>query len=160
VRILARPSCIALLALLAASPGHALSFTVSGGWSLTVGTSDLAGPAGSGLEPQYQSAANAVLVDISGALLDTEPWTVTIHRVDVSWDGSLSLSMARTSEGLGAGSISGGLTLQPLTLTAQTLFQGTGNRSSIQLQLELDGVSVSIGSRILAAQVVFTLLDT
>jgi hypothetical protein len=68
--------------------------------------------------------------------------------------------MARTSEGLGAGSISGGLTFQPLTLTAQTLFQGTGNRSSIQLQLELDGVSVSIGSRILAAQVVFTLLDT
>jgi hypothetical protein len=160
VRASARACWVALLLLLAAANARALTFTVTGGWSLSVGLGDLAGPAGSDLVSLHTSAANAVVVDVAGALLDTQPWTVTIHRADVLWDPSLSLSMARTSGGLGSGSIIGGLTFQTVGAVAQTLFQGTGDRSSIQVQLRLEGASVTIGSRILTTQIVLTLLDT
>jgi hypothetical protein len=160
VRARARACCSALLLLLAAADARALTFSVTGGWSLSLGLPNLAGPAGSDLVALHTSAANAVVVEIAEALLDTEPWTVTIHRTDVLWDPSLSLSMARTSAGLGSGTITGGLTFQIVGTVAQTLFQGTGNRSSIQVQMRLDGVSVTIGSRILTTQVVLTLLDT
>jgi hypothetical protein len=161
VRTRAPARCIALLVLLLVAAGAgALAIDVAGGWSLSLGLPDLAGPAGSDFLPEYTSAANAMVVDVSGALLDTEPWTVTIHRADMAWDSSLSLSAKRTSDGVGAGSITGGLAFQTVTLVAQTLSQGTGNRSSIQLQLKLAGVSVTMGSRILDTQVVLTLLDT
>lgn len=157
----ARGGCLVVsLALLCATAAPALTFTVTGGWSLSVGLSDLAATAGSDFVSEYTSAANAVVIDVSGALLDTDPWTVTIQRTDVSWDGSLTLSMARTSGGLGSGSISGGTSFQVVALTAQTFFVGTGDRSSIQIQLKLAGMSVTIGSGLQATQVTLTLLDT
>jgi hypothetical protein len=151
---------LALVGLLAAAGGHALAFTVTGGWTLPVGSAQLAGQAGSDFIPEQSSAANAVVIDVTGALLDTEPWFITVHRTDVLWDPTLTLSTRRTSEGVGGGTISGGSAYQTITLVAQSFFQGTGNRSSIQVQLRLGGISVTIGARALFTQVVLTLLDS
>jgi len=148
------------IALLAALPAGALFFSVAGGWTLPVGAGELAGAAGSDFAAEQTSAANAVVVDVTGALLDTEPWTVAVHRVDSSWDGALTLSAARTTSGIGGGTISGGLAFQTVGLAAQNLFHGTGNRSAIQVAFRLSGLTVTMGSRIFSTQVVLTLLDT
>jgi hypothetical protein len=137
----------------------ALDFTVTGGWSLSIGGADLQGGPGSDLTDTYLSAANAVVIDITNAVDQFEQWYVDIHRVDVNWDSGLSLSALRTSDGSGLGTIAGGLAVQPVTTAAAEFFQGTGDRSAIQVQLVLSGVSVTLGRDGFSTQIVYTLRD-
>ena len=137
----------------------ALDFSVTGGWDLTIDATDMTGGAGSDIASDYVSAANAVLMDITGTIVVAEPWYITVNKSDVEWDGSLHLSMQRSSDGTGTGTISGGTAWLELTATAQSFFQGTEDRASIQIQLMLSGVSVTLGSKVYTTQVVLTLLD-
>ena len=151
--------CFVTLFAAAALKAAALTFSVTGGWNLTIDGTDLAGPAGSDLNPTYTSVANAVVMDVTEAVDQFEAWYIDINKTDVSWDGSLTISAIRTTDGTGLGTISGGTALLEITDTAQRFFQGTGNRSSIQMQLQLDGVSVTLGNATFTVDIVYTLLD-
>ena len=137
----------------------ALDFVVTGGWLFTIDGTDLSGTAGSDLNPTYTSNADAVVIDITGAVDQNDPWRVDINKTDITWDNSLTLRIIRTSDGTGLGTISGGSPLFEVTDTAQPFFTGTGDRSSIQIQLQVDGVSVTLDAQVLSLQVVYTLLQ-
>jgi hypothetical protein len=143
----------------AAVPAAALSFTVSGGWSLTLDGADLSGTAGSDLVSSHASASNAVVIDIADAVDQFEVWYIDIHKVEGTWDASLILSAIRTTDGTGLGTISGGTALREITDTETRFFEGTGNRGAIHIQLTLDGISVILGSITHSLQIVYTLLE-
>lgn len=153
-----RAICVSLL-LAAAVSAAALSFEVSGGWPLTLNASSLAGTAGSDFISTHTSASNAVIIDIADAVDQFEIWYIDIHKVEGTWDDSLAISAIRTTDGTGLGTIAGGTVLTEITDTTTRFFEGAGNRSSIHIQLVLDGASVTLGAGGYSLQVVFTLLD-
>ncbi len=150
---------IVCLLFTAAIPAAALSFTVVGGWSLEINETNLSGTAGSDFTATSTSVANAAVVNVADAVDQFEAWYIDINKTDVAWDSSLTLSSIRTSDGIGLGTISGGTVLLEITDTAQRFFQGTGNRSSIQTQFQVDGLSVTLGVQALSVTIVYTLLD-
>jgi len=118
----------------------AISMSVSGGWTRTIGAFDLQGGAGTDLNSTYESAADAVLVSVT----DTSAgWRVDIKKQDSTWHASLGLSARRTSSGTG-GSVAGGASYQQVTDTYATFFTGSQAVSDINVQLQVSGVSVSI----------------
>ena len=148
-----------LFHLAAALPAAALSFSVSGGWPLTIDGTNLSGTAGSDLVSSYLSVSNALVIDVTDAVDEFDVWYIDVHQVEVAWDNSLAMSAIRTTDGTGLGTISGGEALQEITGTATRFFEGTGNRSAIHIQLALEGVSVTLGGDTYSLQIVFTLLD-
>jgi hypothetical protein len=80
-------------------------------------------------------------------------------RTDVTWDSHLTLSVRRTSDGVGGGAISGGDSYLPLGTGTSTFFSGTGDRLNIQMQLRLDGVSASVPANSYATTITFTVVD-
>jgi hypothetical protein len=125
--------------LLAGISWAAVSITVSGSWFETIDQSDLAGGAGSDLVSTYESAADQVVIDITG--VGKKGWRVDVRKIDSGWYGDLHLCVHRTSDGTGPGSISGGTSYQEIGDTYQQFFTGESNRRDIYVQLMLDGVS-------------------
>lgn len=140
-------------------PAAAHSITLTGGWNLTLDGTQLSGGAGSDFPSSFTSASNAIVADITGTVDQFDDWAVDIHYTDVSWDSSLSLSVVRTTDGTGLGTISGGAPVMEITDTSARFFQGTGDRSSIHIQLILEGASVTLGENTFSVQLTFTLLD-
>lgn len=138
----------------------ALEVTVSGGHAFTIDQDDLAGGAGSNFNPVHQSAVDAVLITVAATTDDTDAWQMLVHKEDALWHGSLSLGVLRTGAGTGSGSISGGDVLS-LTLNAsdQVFFEGSGDRTTIPVQLKLSGVSVLIPVDSYTTTVYLTILD-
>ena len=120
---------------------------------------NLSGTAGSDFVSTHTSASNAVIIDIADAVDQFEVWYIDINKVEGTWDESLTISAIRTTDGTGLGTISGGTALMEITDTATRFFQGAGNRSSIHIQLVLDGESVTLGAGDLSLQIVYTLLS-
>lgn len=131
-----------LLLLFCCSPALGSDLTAVGGWSRTVNSGDLAAGAGSNLLAAYESAAGASTVDISNT--GGAGWRVDIRRSDGNWDSHFTLSVRRTSDGAGAGSVSGGDAYQAVGTNDTTLFTGVANRSGVDLQYRLSGMSVSV----------------
>ena len=150
---------VIVLYFAAAGTAAALSFTVTGGWALTLDGTTLSGSAGSDFVSAHTSASNAVIIDIADAVDQFEVWYIDIHKVEGSWDDSLTVSAIRTTDGTGLGTISGGTALTEITDTATRFFQGTGNRSAIHIQFVLEGASVTLGAEAYSLQIVYTLLN-
>ncbi len=134
--------CIILSSLLIYSGGicWAISISATGSWSETIDSSDLQAGAGSDLIDTYESATNAVSINIS----DTAgSWEVYVEKLDTNWRSDLHLYIQRTSDGEGSGSIADGGTYQEVT-GSQLFFSGIGDRSAITVQLELMGVSIQV----------------
>ena len=134
----------------------AVSITVTGSWSLVLGSGNLQGGAGSNLVSTYTSNANQALLTVSGATTG-QAWTVSVLRIDSTWDGSLVLSLRRTGGGSGTGTVSGGTTYLTVLTTSQTFITGTGNLSNIPLQERLAGVSVSLGAGTFTTTIRYTI---
>ena len=147
------------LVLSCVTGSYGLSFTVAGSWSLVIGSSDLSGGPGGDLVPEFVSAADALVFEVTGAVDQFEAWYVDIQRIDISWDPALHIELQRTSNGSGIGTISGGTGFLEAEAASRRLFQGTGDRSSVLIQLKLSGVSVTVGADTYSTQIVFTLLD-
>ena len=120
----------------------AISIGVSGSWFETIDENDLVGGPGSDLQSTYESAADQVSIDIEGA--DSQSWRVDVRKIDTDWHGDLGLYVRRTSDGTGDGQITGGTSYEQVTDTYQELFSGDRDRSGINLQLMLDGVSAGL----------------
>jgi hypothetical protein len=141
-------------------PAPAKDITVLGNWSLTIGPGDLVGGAGTDLNSTYQSNPAQVYVTISNCQNRNDQWHVNVRRTDTVWDSQLQLWVQRTGDGVGSGrSIAGGTTYQQVGLTDGYFFYGQGDRSSIPVQLELTGVSVSLAPGTYSTTITYTLVD-
>lgn len=138
----------------------ALDLEVSGGHAFSIGPSDLVGGAGSNFNPVHQSAAEAVLITVTGTSGGTDNWQLQVRKEDGLWHNSLALGVLRTGPGSGSGSISGGDSL-PLTLNSsdQVFIEGAGDRSGIPVRLILSGVSVLVPADSYLTTIYITILD-
>jgi len=136
-----------------------ISVTVAGDWSETIDSSDLIAGAGSDLQSTYESAADAVLVSVSGTGGGADTWRMDVKKTDTSWHGSFVLSLRRTSSGTG-GSVSGGDSYQQVTDSYNSFFSGSDDVSGIKVQLKLDGVSIQVPPDSYATTVYYTVVDT
>lgn len=133
-----------------------LTINVTGNWSETIDASDLQAGAGSDLKSTYESAADAGLLTIS----DTAggAWRVDVRRSDTTWHTNFTLSVKRTGDGSGGGSISGGTEYQAISTTNVEFFSGAGDRG-ILLQLKLDGMSLGIPPGAYSTTIIYTVED-
>ena len=122
-------------------------------------SSDLAGGAGSDLVPSKESSAGQATLDISATASSEDQWRVDVSRSDSVWPSGLDLDVRRSSNGSGAGSISGGTSYLSIGSSPATFFSGSGDRTSIGLQLRLTGLSVSIGPDTYSTTVTYTVVD-
>ena len=141
-----------------APPPPSPSITLTGGWSRTIGASDLIAGAGSDLSSTYQSAADAVSITISGTAGVGDNWEVEVKKSGAGWPSSFILWVKRTSSGTG-GSVSGGTTYQTVTGTSSSFFSGSDDVSGINVQLQLSGVSI-LPYDTYTTTVTYTLVDT
>jgi len=139
----------------------AISISVLGGWSLVIDSGDVVAGAGGDLTSQYLSNADAVTIDVADAIDDSDNWQIQVHKEDTLWHAALTLGLLRTSDGAGTGTITGGNSLfLDLTAVDQFFFDGAGNRSTVNLQMRLSGVSVLIPSDNYSTTIYFTVIDT
>jgi hypothetical protein len=132
----------------------AISITATGSWPETIDASDLA--AGSDLISIYESASNALVIDISETAGN---WAVDVKKLDTTWHNNLHLYIKRTSDGSGPGTISGGATYQELTDTDLGFFSGSNDRSNINIQLKLTGVTITVPPNVYNTMVYYTVYD-
>ena len=134
----------------------AIAITVTGNWAETIDASDLLAGAGSDLRSTYESASNAGIVDIS---LTAGNWALVVKKTDTNWHGNFHLYVKRTSNGSGSGTISGGTAYQEITDLDQSFFSGSNDRSNINLQLKLEGVSIQVPPDVYTATIYYTVSD-
>ncbi len=134
----------------------AISITVTGSWSETIDASDLQAGAGSDLVSTYESAADAVSISISDP---SGNWTIDVKKIDTNWHSNLHLNVKRTSDGTGPGSISGGDAYQEITDIDQNFFSGNGDRSNVNVQLKLTGISIQVAPDTYSTTVYYTVYD-
>jgi hypothetical protein len=145
----------AVVCLLLPLSALAGDIVATGSWSRTIDASDLASGPGSDLNPSYESNASATDIGLTAAA----DYRVDVRRTDGTWDGDFMLYVRRTQVGAGAGSISGGTAYQSVTTTDAEFFTGTGDRTGIKVQYQLDGMSVTISPDTYSSTVTFTIVD-
>lgn len=128
----------------------------TGSWTKTVGAGDLIAGAGSDLRSQYESVSGTTSLDITNTAGGA--WRIYARRASGTWDGALRLSMRRSSDGSGSGSIQGGSSYVELSNLDTEVFAGAGNRSGIALQLRLSGMSKSVSPDTYSAGIIFTVV--
>lgn len=149
---------LALLSSLMCSGGicWAISIAVTGSWSETIDALDLEDGAGSNLISTYESAADAVSINISSTVGN---WGLDVKKIDTNWHSNLHLQVKRTSDGTGSGSISGGDVYQEVADTDHSFFGGNSDRSDVKVRLKLTGVSVQVPPGIYTTTVYYTVSD-
>lgn len=151
---------VALVTLLAhiglPSAVCAQDISASGGWSETIDVGDLVSGAGSDLTDAYVSGASATTISVTYA----GSWRVDARRTDSVWHGDYTLFGQRTSAGSGSGSIAGGLSYQSVSTSDASFFSGTADRSGIDVQYRLTGMSVNAQPTTYSTTVTFTIVST
>lgn len=137
----------------------AIDISATGGWTETIGTSDLTSGAGSDLNSDYESTVAATTLTISKCKGKNDNWRVDVKRIDSSWHDDTTLYARRVSDGDGQGSISGGLSFIKIKKTENEFFSGAGNRDNVSLQYKLTEVSINISPGNYSTTVVFTVVD-
>jgi hypothetical protein len=125
---------------LACGGAGAADISVSGNWSKTVNRDNLAAGAGSNLVSTIESPAATATLNIINTAGAT--WTVRVAKSNVSWPANVGVAVKRTTNGSGSGTISSGTSYLAVDSTANTFFSGTGDRTGIEIQLRLYGVSI------------------
>ena len=136
---------------------QAQDITVTGSWSETIDASDLQAGAGSDLIDTYESASDQVTIDVFGQ--GGNPWRVDVKKVDTNWHSSFHLYVKRTSDGIGEEPISGGTSYQEVSDTDQSFFTRRKDRTNINVQLKLNGISVQIPPDTYITTVYYTVVD-
>lgn len=136
-------------------PLLAADITAVGGWTETIDASDLIAGAGSDLQSDYYSATNATTLDVTAI----GNYKVDVRRSDTNWSGDFTLYLKRTSDGTGSGTISGGTSYITVSLTDTEFFTGSLDRSGIDVQYHLAGMSVNISPDTYSTTITFTITD-
>lgn len=137
---------------------RAQDITVTGSWSGSIDGSDLQSGAGSDLVDTYESLSDQIIIDVTGAGMNS--WRVDVSKVDGNWDGNFHLYVRRTSDGIGMGPINGGTAYQEVMDTDQSFFDSQQSRTDIHVQLKLNGVSVQIPPDAYSTTVYYTVINT
>jgi len=148
-----------LFFLLFFQEAEAIDISAIGGWTQTISASNLISGAGSDLNPTYTSVANASAITITNCKNKNDNWRVDVRRVDTNWHANFTLQAQRASAGTGAGAISGGTTFINIGTIDMTFFSGSGDRSGINCQYRLTGMSISIDPGTYSTTVIYTLVD-
>jgi hypothetical protein len=149
------------MVLLEAGPAVAIiSITVSGNWTQSIDKNNLTGGAGTNLTSTYTSTQNINLINITGTTDKRDNWQVNIKRIDTTWNSNLLVFAQRTSDGTGKGSISGGKAYIQVTQSDTTFFSGAGDRSTINIQLQLTGASLIVSPNQYSTIIQYTVIDT
>lgn len=151
---------LVILGAYGAGAGASIDIVGSGTWSPTIGASDLTAGAGSDLTGSYQSNSDQLLLGISNTLGNGDNWRVDVRRSDTNWHANFVLSVKRTGDGTGGGSITGGGTYQSVGASDAPFFSGAGDRSDIPIQLQISGVSIQISPATYSTSIIFTVVDT
>lgn len=149
---------LALFLALVAAPlaVDAITIAVVGDWTQTLGALDLVAGPGSDFPAAVESNSDQGAISIGGA---AGSWRVDVKKTDSVWHGDLALEVRRTSDGTGSGSISGGLSYLEVTGLDTTFFQGDADRSAVDVQLRISGVSAALGVATFATTVTYTVVD-
>jgi hypothetical protein len=149
-------SVLMLVFLLAAMPVMPADISSTGDWTnQVIGPANLTAGAGSALTATYESSATQITLDVYNTLAGS--YDVAVKRTDSpTWDSSVILSVKRTDDGSGSGSISNGLAYQAVDTIDSILFSGTDDRSSVHLQLRLSNVSIQVPPDIYSTTLTFT----
>jgi hypothetical protein len=139
---------------------QAANITITGSWSLTIGAGNLQGGAGSDLTSTYTTASGAISMAVSAASAIHSGWSVSVLRIDTNWNANFVLSIMRTGNGSGTGTVSGGTSYLQITTTSNTFVTGSGSLTGITLQEQLGGVSVSIPAATYTTTIQFTATDS
>lgn len=134
---------------------QAANISASGGWTLSLSSSNLTGGAGSDLTATYTSTANATILNVASPGNGT--WRVYINRNDSSWPADFLLYAQRTSTGTGSGTISGGTSYQQITTGQVSFFTGSKNRTGINIRYQLRGASIQVSPGTYNTTVVYTI---
>ncbi len=122
----------------------------------TIGPGDLVAGAGTDLAAQYESASGATSLDIANTA--GSAWRVLARRSSGTWNGAFRLSVRRSSDGSGSGSIRGGASYVELSNVDTEIFTGVGNRSGVALQLKLNGMSKNVSPDTYSSGIIFTVV--
>jgi hypothetical protein len=142
------------LSIVVAASGQ--DITATGGWTETIDASDLQSGAGSDLVGTYNSGAGASVISVTYAT----SWRVDVRRTDGTWQTDFSLYSQRTSDGTGAGTISGGTAYIEITGVDTEFFSGTQDRSDVGAGYELTGMSIDAAPATYNTTVTFTIVST
>ena len=151
---------LGMVLLAAGSAVAVIDITVTGSWTQSIDKNNLTGGAGTNLTSTYTSSQNINLIDITGQTSKWDNWQVNIKRIDTTWNSNLLVFARRTSNGKGKGSISGGLAYIQVTQSDTTFFTGAGDRSTITIQLQLTGASLTIPPNQYSTIIQYTVIDT
>lgn len=145
--------------------GHAQVVIVSvSNYREDVDENDLTVPleAGYDVDPMIETSASFNQLDVLN-VAKSKDWKVTVSRRDVNWPAALTLAVKRTSLGTSCGGCPGvnaGLspsTYIPLTGVEQNFIFGTGEVSGVNIQMRIQGLSLTIDADTYSTEVVYTL---
>ena len=148
----------ALAVLLLTIPSWTIDLRLTGSWTLMVDLSDMQGPAGSELAPEYESTQDESKIKVNKA--KNKYWAVDIRKEDINWHTDLRFYVRRTSDGRGKGWVAGGLIYIESTGTDSQLITGFHDMDLIYLQFKLTGVSTNLSSDTYSANIIYTLTET
>jgi hypothetical protein len=132
-------------------------------WAPTFNVANLSGAAGTDFASPLASASNQVNMNVGVRIFPSHPnWILTVKKSDISWSPTLTLQIRRTGDGTGSGTIDAGSLNVWRTISAvdTELCRGTQNRTNIPGQVQVLGLSVSLGVRTLSTTVIFTVTDS
>jgi hypothetical protein len=158
----------AALFLLPAALCFSQTITVTSGttnplWAVgNFAAAQLTGGAGSDFTSTQTTAANWVNIEITLTGVGAS-YRVDVHRTDTTWNANLHLYIQRTDDGTGdpGGTITGPLnTYQEITTAATQFYTGRKARTGVKAQLQLQGLSATVGPHNFVTTVIFTITET
>ncbi len=127
----------------------------SSGWTEYIANDDLQSGAGSDLNANYWSWPD-VYMDITGTLGN---WQVDVSRSDINWNTDIMISTRRLSDGTGSGTIADGTSWQTVNITGNYFFNGTQDRTGIQVKFTIANVSLARGAGAYTTTIIYTVYD-
>ena len=137
--------------------GQAIDLSVTGSWVLIIDILDLQGGAGSDLISDYSSDASAITIDVGK---NKSTWTISVRGSFSNWDSNMIYRVRRTSEGSGPGWVSGGDSWTSVNETDQQFFTGNRQRSNINVQCGITGVSLQIQPSNYSGTITYTVTES
>jgi hypothetical protein len=145
--------------VLPAESSAAIGIAAAGGYAESVSSSSLSAGPGSDIISHFDSPSGATVVDVTGCVDGADAWRVDVRLQRGSFDAGTRVLLKRTSDGAGAGSISGGTDFIEAVETDTEFFSGTGDRTNVCVQYRLEGLSVGSSQGPHSADVLITVVD-
>lgn len=133
---------------------YGVSIRINGEWHLYLTTYDLINTPNQ--VPQYVSDNSQIDLDIKQSKTD---WIISVCCIQNYWPSQLDVYLRRTSDGNGPGYVSGGTGWKEVETISESFFIGNRQRSNIDIQCGIDGISLQLSPDIYSSTIVYTITD-